>query len=106
MNHVNGARELFPGIAVHHVGGHTAGLQVVTVETARGTAVIASDAIKMYRSLSEAAPDPLHHDIPGMLSGYQLCRELASNEELIVPGHDPEVLTRFETVADGIAVVS
>ncbi len=90
---------------MHFVGGHTAGLQVVTVETAAGTAVIASDAIKMYRSLREAAPDPLHHDIPGMLSGYELCRELASSEDMILPGHDPEVLARFETVADGIAML-
>ena len=106
VNFVSGARELFPGISVHFVGGHTAGLQVVAVETAAGTVVIASDAIKMYRHLSEAALDPLHHDIAGMLDGYELCRDLASSEDLILPGHDPDVLTRFESVADGIVVLA
>lgn len=41
---VNGNAELAPGIFVHHVGGHTAGLQVVQVSTAKGWLVLASDA--------------------------------------------------------------
>ncbi len=34
---VDGDHEVWPGIRVHRVGGHTAGLQIVTVETRRGT---------------------------------------------------------------------
>ena len=102
---VDGDEVLFPGIGVHFVGGHTAGLQVVSVETARGTAVIASDAIKTWRHLEESLLDPLHHDLPGLLDGYARCAELAASGDLILPGHDIQVLSRFETVADGIAIL-
>jgi glyoxylase-like metal-dependent hydrolase (beta-lactamase superfamily II) len=37
-------RELAPGLSLHHVGGHTMGLQVVRVFTERGWVVLASDA--------------------------------------------------------------
>src|SRR3972149_210385 len=40
---IEGDREVLPGLCVHRVGGHTAGLQIVTVETGRGTGVLASD---------------------------------------------------------------
>src|SRR5690625_4138305 len=33
-----------PGVEVHHIGGHTKGLQVVRVKTERGWVVLASDA--------------------------------------------------------------
>ncbi|MDP6706737.1 MAG: N-acyl homoserine lactonase family protein [Alphaproteobacteria bacterium] len=105
VSFVDGDETLFPGIGVHFVGGHTAGLQVVSVETERGTAVIASDAIKTWRHLDECSLDPLHHDIPGLLDGYARCRRLAASEALILPGHDIQVLSRLETVADGIAVL-
>src|ERR1051326_4817915 len=40
----DGSGEIAPGITVHHVGGHTLGLQVMRVETRRGPVVLASDA--------------------------------------------------------------
>src|SRR3546814_8736850 len=47
---VAGTTELAPGISLHHVGGHTDGLQVVRVWTRRGWVVLASDAAHLYRS--------------------------------------------------------
>src|SRR3546814_8913632 len=38
---VAGTTELAPGISLHHVGGHTDGLQVVRVWTRRGWVVLA-----------------------------------------------------------------
>ncbi len=40
----DGTEELAPGVTVHHVGGHTMGLQVVRVRTRRGWVVLAADA--------------------------------------------------------------
>src|SRR5438132_830610 len=37
---LDGDREVLPGIRVHRVGGHTAGLQIVSVETERGRVVL------------------------------------------------------------------
>ena len=48
---VDGDRELAPGLSVHAVGGHTAGMQVVSVHTERGTLVLASDASHFYENI-------------------------------------------------------
>jgi glyoxylase-like metal-dependent hydrolase (beta-lactamase superfamily II) len=91
-----------PGIAVHHVGGHTAGMQIVTVAHARGQAVVASDASHYYRNFSERIPFNTLHDLPRMYAAFAKIRELASSEELVLPGHDPLVLERLTKVGDGI----
>ena len=99
---VDGSREIVPGIAVHHVGGHTAGMQIVTVTHARGQAVVASDASHYYRNFSERSPFNTLHDLPRMYAAFATIRELASSEDLVLPGHDPLVLERLTTVGDGI----
>jgi glyoxylase-like metal-dependent hydrolase (beta-lactamase superfamily II) len=93
LRFVEGAADVVPGIAVHKVGGHTAGMQVVTVETARGTAVVA---------FRERIPFNTLHDIPGTYAAFDRLHELASAPELILPGHDPLVLERLKPVKDGI----
>jgi glyoxylase-like metal-dependent hydrolase (beta-lactamase superfamily II) len=99
---VEGEREILPGISVHHVGGHTAGMQVVSAQTERGRAVLASDASHYYRNFEENIPFPTLHDIPGVYHAFQRLRELASAPDMIVPGHDPLVQTRLKAVAPGI----
>jgi glyoxylase-like metal-dependent hydrolase (beta-lactamase superfamily II) len=100
-----GTSEILPGITVHRVGGHTKAMQIVEVETASGTAVLASDASHYYHNFQAYVPFSLLHDIPGMLDGFELMRKLASREELILPGHDPEVMKRYPAVAEGIAIM-
>lgn len=102
MQFVDGSREIVPGIAVHHVGGHTAGMQIVTVAHARGQAVVASDASHYYRNFEEGIPFNTLQDLPRMYSAFAKIRELASSEDLVLPGHDPLVLERLKRVGDGI----
>jgi glyoxylase-like metal-dependent hydrolase (beta-lactamase superfamily II) len=102
----NGSQEIVPGITVHHVGGHTMGSQIVQVETARGTAVVASDAAKLYRNLTEEIPQPRSHSVTDQISGYTLIKRLASAADLIIPGHDPEAMRRLPLCADGIALLA
>src|SRR5206468_2988280 len=52
---IEGEREVLPGLRVHRVGGHTAGLQIVSVETARGRVVLTSDAAHFYRNVERLA---------------------------------------------------
>ena len=99
---VDGEREILPGIWVVKVGGHTAGMQIVTVQTERGQAVLASDASHYYRNLEEGIPFNTLHDLPGMYRAFERIRERAGAPDLIVPGHDPLVLERLKPVADGI----
>ena len=99
---VDGAREIVPGISVHKVGGHTAGMQIVTVDHAKGQAVVASDASHYYRNFEKRIPFNTLHDLPGMYRAFERIRELATSEELVVPGHDPLVLERLKRIGDGI----
>ena len=101
----DGSREIVPGITVHHVGGHTMGSQIVQVETARGTAVVASDAAKLYRNFMEEIPQSHSHSVADQLGGYALIKRLASSEALIIPGHDPEVMRRLPIYTEGIALL-
>ena len=98
--------EIAPGVRVHRVSGHTKGMQFVEVPISSGTAVVASDAAHFYRNFQDYSPFPILHDIPGVMDGYERMRELASREELILPGHDPEVLKRHPLQEEGIALLA
>lgn len=87
--------ELAPSLSVHHVGGHTAGLQVVRVLTRRGWVVLASDATHLYANMERGRPFPIVHNVADALEGYRTMRRLASSPDHIIPGHDPLVLHRY-----------
>jgi glyoxylase-like metal-dependent hydrolase (beta-lactamase superfamily II) len=102
---VDGTAEIVPGISVHHVGGHAAGLQVVTVRTARGQVVLASDATHFYANIEEDRPFRIVCELPQMYDAFETIRELADSPGHIIPGHDPLVLERYPAVPglEGIA---
>jgi len=89
------AEEINPGLSVHHVGGHTAGLQILRVHTARGWVVLASDASHFYANMENQRPFPIIHNTVDMLEGYKTCYRLASSTEHVIPGHDPLVMARY-----------
>jgi len=91
----NGVSELTPGLSVHHVGGHTAGLQVVRVWTQRGWVVVASDATHLYGNIDRGIPFPAVYNVGDMLEGHQTVRRLADSEAHVIPGHDPLVMQRY-----------
>jgi glyoxylase-like metal-dependent hydrolase (beta-lactamase superfamily II) len=87
--------ELAPGITVHLIGGHTLGLQIVRVHTARGWVVLASDASHLYANFEEVRPFPIVHDVGDMIAGYDRLHKLADSPHHIIPGHDRLVMTRY-----------
>jgi glyoxylase-like metal-dependent hydrolase (beta-lactamase superfamily II) len=95
---INGSHQFCDGIELHHVGGHTDGLQVLRVRTAKGWVVLASDAAHYYENLAKENPFPAIYSLEDMLKGYSRIRELADGEDNIVPGHDPQVCLRFPAV--------
>jgi glyoxylase-like metal-dependent hydrolase (beta-lactamase superfamily II) len=101
----HGSQEIVPGITVHHVGGHTMGSQIVQVETARGPAVLASDAAKLYRHVTEERAQSHSQSLTDQVAGYQVIKRLAAHADLIIPGHDPEAMRRLSVFADGIALL-
>src|SRR3989338_7774239 len=103
---IEGDREVLPGLRVHRVGGHTARLQIVTVETGRGTVVLASDASHFYRNVETSQPVRIMTSLPEMLAAFETIHTLAGAERLIVAGHDPEGADRFERGEAGIIKIA
>ncbi len=93
----DGTATIAPGITLHLVGGHSGGLQVVRVSTARGHVVLASDAAHFWANIRTRNPFPLVADVAGMAEGWRICEELSDGPDHIIPGHDPLVLSRFPT---------
>lgn len=101
-----GDDELAPGLTVHLLGGHTDGLQVVRVETARGPVVLASDSTHYYENVETGRPFPILYDLGAMLDGFDRLRALAGPDGVIVPGHDPMVFERHEPADPSLAGVA
>ena len=102
-NFVDGIEEAAPGISLHYVGGHTAGIQVARVNTTKGQVVVASDASHLFRNVEENTPANLITNLPEMFSAFDAIRGLSSGPNLWLPGHDPAVLQRFPTHSADIA---
>ncbi len=103
---VDGEREVLPGLRVHRVGGHTPGLQIVSVETARGRVVLTSDASHFYRNVERRQPVQIVTDLPAMLEAFDTIDALAGADRLVVAGHDPEVEERFTVVEPGVVRIA
>jgi len=100
----DGDAVLFPGIELFKIGGHSGGLQVVRVATERGRLVLASDAFHFNENRLRRAPFPIVYHVGDMLEGFARCEMLAGGrEDLLVPGHDPEVTRRWPRWRDDIA---
>jgi glyoxylase-like metal-dependent hydrolase (beta-lactamase superfamily II) len=85
-----------PGIELTQVGGHTPGQAIVTVATAAGPVVLASDAVHYYEELERDRPFSTVADLPGMYAAFDQIRELAATPGTrVVAGHDPGVCERF-----------
>lgn len=91
----NGDEEVAPGVTVHHIPGHTRGLQSVRVHSERGSVVLASDAAHYYENLEKETPFATLENMFLMLEGFRRLRKLAPTDAHIVPGHDPAVFERY-----------
>ena len=95
--------ELAPGLSLHHVGGHTAGQEIVRVRTQRGWIVLASDALHYYEELERTVPFAVAHDIARMLAAHATIRSLAESDDHVVPAHDPLVMQRYPAARPDLA---
>jgi glyoxylase-like metal-dependent hydrolase (beta-lactamase superfamily II) len=103
----DGDEELAPGLSVHRIGGHTAGIQCVRVLTRRGYVVLASDTSHLYANMEQGRPFPIVHNVADMLDGHKRLHLLADTAGHIVPGHDPLVMRRYrapDAALEGVAV--
>ncbi|MBM3570134.1 MAG: N-acyl homoserine lactonase family protein [Alphaproteobacteria bacterium] len=91
----DGDAELAPGVSVHHMGGHTAGLQVVRVHTRRGWMVLASDASHYYEHIRRNRLFTIAYRLDDMIQAYRKIERLAASPDHVVPGHDPLVMALY-----------
>jgi glyoxylase-like metal-dependent hydrolase (beta-lactamase superfamily II) len=103
---VNGdAQEILPGISCYTGGKHTYASQFVSVNTASGTVVLASDNMYLYENLEKHVPITQTLDAESNLRAQDRMKKLASAPRLIVPGHDPAVMTRFTATQPGVVSI-
>jgi len=99
---VDGDREVLPGIRVHTGGRHTYASQYVSVTAKAGTVILASDNLYLYENLDKHVPIAQTFDAASNLAAQDRMKMIATDPRLIVPGHDPAVMTRFPAVREGI----
>jgi glyoxylase-like metal-dependent hydrolase (beta-lactamase superfamily II) len=101
-----GDAELAPGVTLHHIGGHTAGLQSVRVHTRRGWVVLASDATHYYEHFEARRCFPITYNVGEVMDGYDTLLRLAASPLHIIPGHDPLVMKRYPAVSPELAGIA
>ncbi len=98
----SGDGEVAPGVTLHRVGGHSDGLQVVRVETARGPVVLASDASHYYANMHRRSPFPILYNLGDMVEGWGIVARLAGHPDRVIPGHDPLVRELYPRASDKV----
>lgn len=93
VRETEGTEEILDGVTAIAVGGHSPGQLVIVV----GDVVLASDAIHFYEEQRLQRPFAVMASLVEMYRAYDLIGELGS---VVVPGHDPRVMERFERVGD------
>jgi glyoxylase-like metal-dependent hydrolase (beta-lactamase superfamily II) len=98
----DGEGEIVPGVTVHHIGGHSKGLQSVRVKTRRGPVVLAADAAHLYAHVETGRIFPITYNVAEVVEGYERLKTLAASPNHVVPGHDPLVLSRYPAAKAGL----
>ena len=102
----DGDGKIAPGITVHRASGHTPGVQFVRVPTRVGWLVLASDACHYTFLREREEVYPVVFDAGGLIETYARLRALASDERLVIPGHDPVVMNLFPAASPKLAGIA
>jgi glyoxylase-like metal-dependent hydrolase (beta-lactamase superfamily II) len=99
---IRGDKKILPGVELLLAPGHTIGLQVVAVNTGRGTAIVGSDAAHLFSSFRTDIPSAIITDMIAWMKTFDKIRAKASSIDLIFPGHDPALLIHYPKVAEDV----
>jgi glyoxylase-like metal-dependent hydrolase (beta-lactamase superfamily II) len=99
--------EIIPGIKVFTGSKHTFENQYLLVNsnTEKNKIVIASDAIWFYYNLNNLLPATLSMDPKAYVEAMKRMKTLVTNPDLIIPGHDDLVFSKFPKVKDWIVKI-
>jgi glyoxylase-like metal-dependent hydrolase (beta-lactamase superfamily II) len=95
-------QEILPGIICYTGGKHTWQSQFISVETAGGRVVLASDNIYMYENIEKHVPIAATLDPESNLRAQDRAKQIASSPKFVLPGHDAAVMKNFPEVGPGV----
>jgi glyoxylase-like metal-dependent hydrolase (beta-lactamase superfamily II) len=100
---VNGdSIEIIPGIRVFIGSKHTYESQHVLVDSKNDKVLIASDDCWYYYNLEHLLSVTLTLDAKAYVAQLRRMKTLVADPQLIIPGHDALVLSRFRQVSPGV----
>lgn len=97
--------EILPGIKVFIGSKHTFESQYVLVNSDSNPVIIASDNAWFYYNLISLLPIPFTFDSKAYSENLQRMKTMVSNMDLIIPGHDPLVFSKFPKVTDDVVKI-
>jgi glyoxylase-like metal-dependent hydrolase (beta-lactamase superfamily II) len=74
----------------------------VRVNTARGQVVLASDASHFYANMEDKRPFVIVQNHADMMQGHRKLYQLADSKDHVIPGHDPQVMERYQAPRDDL----
>jgi glyoxylase-like metal-dependent hydrolase (beta-lactamase superfamily II) len=95
-------QEIIGGVTCYIGGRHTYASQYVGVNTPAGTVVLASDNIYPKETWRSMYPSR-RHSTPLRMRAQNRMKQLATSPGLIIPGHNPAVITNFPNPAPGVS---
>ncbi len=98
--------EIMPGIKVFIGSKHTFESQYVLVSTKAEKVIIASDNTWFYYNLINDLAIPVTMDSKAYIKNLKRMKKQVSNPDLIIPGHDPLVFSKFPKIAEGVVQIS
>jgi len=99
--------EIMPGIRVFIGSKHSFENQYLLVnsDSKKYKILLASDATWFYYNLNHLLSVPLVIDSKAYIEALKRMKTLVSDTDLIIPGHDPLVFSKFPIVADWIVKI-
>lgn len=106
LNLINGdSVEFIPGIRAFTGSKHTFESQHLLVNTKAEKVMIASDDAWFYYNIEHLASITLTFSPEGYTNALRRMKTLVSNPDLILPGHDSLVMSRFPLIAPGVVKI-
>lgn len=67
--------------------------------------IIASDNTWYYYNLTSLLSIPVTFDQNAFIENLKRMKSMVKNIDLIIPGHDPLVFSKFPTIAEGVVKI-
>lgn len=97
--------EIIPGIRVFTGSRHTYESQYVLVGSGSDKVIIASDNSWYYYNLTSLLSIPITFDQKAYIENLKRMKSMVKNIDMIIPGHDPLVFSKFPKVAEGVVKI-